>query len=102
MFALSNLFLGLAKITDILLTVFYWLILIRALISWVSPDPFNPVVQFLYRSTEWALEPIRRMLPFSMRFGIDISPLVVFLFIVFLKSFLVKTLIDLSFRLGRG
>lgn len=102
MFVLSNLFVGFARITDILLTVFYWLILIRALISWVSPDPFNPIVQFLYRSTEWALEPVRRMLPSGMRFGIDISPLIVFLLIVFLKYFLVKTLTDLSFRLGGG
>jgi len=102
MFVFTNIFLGLAKITDILLTVFYWLILIRALISWVSPDPFNPIVQFLYRSTEWALEPVRRMLPAGLKFGIDISPLIVFLLIVFLKFFLVKTLIELSFRLGGG
>ena len=102
MFAFSNLLIALAKITDVALTIFYWLILIRALISWVSPDPFNPIVQFLYRMTEPVLEPVRRILPFGLRSGIDISPLIVFLAIMFLKSFLVKTLVDLSFRLSRG
>ncbi|MEI6630987.1 MAG: YggT family protein [bacterium] len=102
MFAFSNLLVALAKIVDIVLTIFYWLILIRALISWVSPDPFNPIVQFLYRATEPVLEPVRRMLPFSLKFGIDISPLLVFMAIIFLKSFLVKTLLDLSFRLSTG
>jgi len=102
MFALSNLLIASAKIVDIVLTIFYWLILIRALISWVSPDPFNPIVQFLYRATEPVLEPVRRMLPFSLRSGIDISPLIVFLIIMFFKSFLVKTLVDLSFRVSGG
>ncbi len=102
MFAFSNLLVALAKIVDIVLTIFYWLILIRALLSWVNPDPFNPIVQFLYRSTEPVLEPVRRMLPFSMRLGIDISPLIVFLAIIFLKSFLVRTLVDLSYRLSGG
>jgi YggT family protein len=102
MFALSNLLVALAKIVDIVLTIFYWLILIRALISWVSPDPFNPVVQFLYRTTEPVLEPVRRVLPLSLRRGLDISPLLVFLAIIFLKSFLVKTLIDLSYKVSGG
>jgi YggT family protein len=102
MFAFSNLLIALAKITDVALTIFYWLILIRALISWVSPDPFNPIVQFLYRMTEPVLEPVRRILPFGLRLGIDISPLIVFLAIIFLKSFLVKTLIDLSYKVSGG
>ncbi len=102
MFALSNLLIALAKIVDVALTIFYWLILIRALISWVSPDPSNPIVQFLYRTTEPVLEPVRRILPFSLRLGLDISPLLVFLAIIFLKSFLVKTLIDLSYKVSGG
>jgi YggT family protein len=102
MFALSNLLLALAKIVDIVLTIFYWLILIRALLSWVSPDPFNPIVQFLYRTTEPVLEPVRRILPLSLRLGLDISPLLVFLAIIFLKSFLVKTIVDLSYKVSGG
>lgn len=100
MFALANFLAAAARVVDILLTVYYWLILIRAVISWVSPDPFNPVVQFLVKSTEPVLEPIRRIIPAGLRFGIDISPLIAFLIIVFLRSFLVKTLVDWSLRLG--
>lgn len=96
MFLLSNFLIALAKILDIALTMLYWLILIRAVISWVNPDPFNPIVQFLYKTTEPILSPIRKALPLSIRFGIDISPIIAFLAIVFLKSFLVKSIIDLS------
>lgn len=99
MFVLSNFLVAIANIIDIILTVLYWLILIRALISWVNPDPYNPIVQFLYKTTEPILDPIRRILPISFRFGIDISPIIAFLFIIFLKSFLVRTLIDFAFRL---
>lgn len=81
---------------EIILTVLYWLILVRALISWVNPDPFNPVVQFLTRATEPILQPIRRFLP---PMGIDISPIIAFLAIIFLKSFLVATLFDIGMRL---
>jgi len=95
-FILSNFLIALAQIFDIVFSVLYWLILIRALISWVNPDPHNFVVQFLHRTTDPILNPIRRMLPLGLRFGIDISPLIAFLAIMFLKSFLVRTLIDLS------
>ena len=94
--------MALAHILDILLTALYWLILIRALLSWVNPDPYNPVVQFLYKVTEPILYPLRKVLPLDFRFGIDISPLIAFLGIIFLKSFLVKTLIDLAVRLKLG
>jgi YggT family protein len=99
MFVLSNFLVSLAHILDILLAILYWLILIRALISWVSPDPFNPLVQFLEKTTEPILYPIRKILPFSFRFGIDLSPIIAFLIIMFLKSFLVSTLLDLAIRL---
>lgn len=98
MFVLSNLLLALAKIIEIILTMAYWLVLIRALISWVNPDPFNPIVQFLYKTTEPILEPIRRVLPERLKFGIDISPVVAFLAIMFLQSFLVRTVIDLAMK----
>ena len=98
MFVLSNFLSALASILDVALTILYWLVLIRALISWVNPDPNNPIVQFIYKVTEPILYPIRRLLPLDFRFGIDISPIIAFLAILFLKSFLVKTLIDLSLR----
>jgi YggT family protein len=99
MFILSNLLSALAQILDIVFSILYWLILIRALISWVHPDPYNPIVQFLYKSTEPILYPIRKILPLDFKFGIDISPIIAFLLILFLKSFLVRTLLDLALRL---
>ncbi len=96
MFVLSNFLMACAKMVELILSVLYWLILVRALISWVNPDPFNPVVQFLTRTTEPILQPIRRLLP---PMGIDISPVIAFLAIIFLKSFLVATLFDLGMRL---
>ena len=96
MFVLSNFVRALASIADIILSVFYWLILIRALISWVNPDPYNTIVQFLYRVTEPILQPIRKLLP---PMGIDISPIIAFLAIIFFRGFIVATLIDLSYRL---
>lgn len=99
MFVLTNFLVAVAHILDILLTVLYWLILIRALISWVNPDPYNPIVQFLYKTTEPILYPIRKILPVTFRFGIDISPIIAFLAIMFLKSFLVRTILDLAARL---
>ena len=100
MFVLSNFLSALASILDMVLTILWWLIIIRALISWVNPDPYNPVVQFLYKTTEPILYPIRKLLPLDFRFGIDISPIIAILAILFLKSFLVKTLIALSLRLS--
>ena len=99
MFVFSNLFDALAQILNILLTALYWIIIIRALISWVSPDPFNPIVQFLQAVTEPILHPIRRMLSFTRGMPPDFSPIIAIMAILFLRSFLVKTLLDISYRL---
>ena len=99
MFVLSNLFAAVATLLSVLLTIVYWLILIRALLSWVNPDPYNQIVQFLNKATEPILYPIRRMIPVRFRMGFDISPIIAFLILIFLRSFLVKTLFDISFKL---
>ncbi len=96
MFILGNFFLALAQVMDIVLTILYWLILVRALVSWVNPDPYNPIVQILTQTTEPILEPIRRFLPMM---GIDISPIIAFLIIVASKAFVVQTLLDIGSRL---
>ena len=75
-----------------------WIVIARAVISWVSPDPYNPIVQFLYRATDPVLEPIRRMLP-GGGFGIDFSPLIVILAIYFLDEFLVRSLQQIAIQL---
>ena len=98
MFVLSNLIIALAKVIDIALTLYMWIIIFRALISWVNPDPYNQIVIFLYRVTEPVLGPIRRKLPMGNT-GIDFSPVVVILVIIFLQYFLVETIIQLAHRL---
>lgn len=100
MFVLSTFLLSVARLLDIVLTVFYWLIIVRALISWVNPDPNNPIVQFLQGITEPVLSPIRRKLPFGFRFGIDISPFIAVLLIIFLQSFLLSVLRYWAYRVG--
>ncbi|MFA6281494.1 MAG: YggT family protein [Candidatus Omnitrophota bacterium] len=99
MFVLSNFLIAFANILSLILTALYWLILVRALISWVNPDPYNPIVQFLNKTTEPLLYPIRKILPFSLKIGFDISPIIAFLIILFLKNFLVQTLLDLAVRI---
>jgi YggT family protein len=95
MFVLSNFIIGLAKVIDIALTLYMWIIIFRALISWVNPDPYNQIVIFLYRVTEPVLGPIRRRLPMR-NIGIDISPIIVILVIIFLQYFLVETMIQMT------
>jgi len=99
MFVLSNLLVALAKIIDFGLSAYMWIIIGRAIISWVSPDPYNPIVQFLYAVTEPLLSRIRRFLPF-LGGGIDFSPMVLILAIIFLQSFLVPTLYQMARALG--
>jgi len=96
MFILSNFISATAHILDILLNIICWIVIIRALISWVNPDPLNPIVRFLEKVSEPILEPIRKRLPLNLRFGIDISPVIVVLMTIFLKSFVIKSLFDLS------
>lgn len=99
MFVFGNLILALATVINIVLTIYLWIIIIRALISWVSPDPYNPIVRLLYRATEPVLGRVRRLLPIG-GIGIDFSPLIVILVIYFLKIFLVQTLVQLASRFG--
>lgn len=95
MFVIENFIVALAKIIDIGLTIYIWLILGRAIISWVNPDPYNPIVVFLYRVTEPVMAPVRRLIPIR-GLGIDISPIIVIMIIYFLQTFLVKTMIQMT------
>ena len=98
MFVLANFFQALAAVTGYVLEILKWLIIIRALLSWVNPDPYNPIVQFIERSTEWILEPFRRWIP-SYKIGLDLSPIFAILLIYFLQTFLVPTLMGFAARL---
>ena len=98
MFIIVNLLSAVATIIDIILTIYMFLIIARALISWVNPDPYNPIVNFLYQTTEPVLYRVRRVLPLR-GIPIDLSPLIVLFIIIFLRQFLVVTIQDIVLRL---
>jgi len=98
MFVASNLVLAVARLLEIVLWAYFWIIIARALLSWVNPDPFNPIVRFLHRVTEPVLRPIRHRLP-MVGMGLDLSPMIVILAIYFLQAFLVESLRDLALSL---
>ena len=98
MFILGNFIVALAKILDMGLTIYMWIIIFRAVISWVNPDPYNPIVIFLHRITEPVMAPVRRWLPLR-NIGIDLSPMIVILAIIFLQSFLIRSLMQLALYL---
>jgi YggT family protein len=98
MFALGNVILGIARVLGIALNIYMWVIIIRALLSWVNPDPYNPIVQFLTRITEPVLRPLRKLVP-AYRLGIDLSPLIAILIIYFLEIAVVDTLVRIGYSM---
>ncbi len=99
MFLFANLLGAVAYVLETVLTIYMWIVIARALISWVNPDPYNPIVRFLYNATEPVLYRVRRTVP-AIAGGIDLSPLIVILGIMFLQTFLVRSLYDVAYRLG--
>ena len=99
MFILSNLLTAVAKILDIGLSLYMWIVIGRTIVSWVNADPYNPIVRFLHAATEPVLYPIRRNVPVYFG-GIDFSPVLVILAIVFIRAFVVQTLIQLALRIA--
>lgn len=99
MFVVNNFLMSIAQLLDFLLTAYMWIIVGRAVISWVNADPYNPIVRFLYEATEPVLSRIRKLLPLSFG-GIDFSPMILILAIMFLQSFLVQTLKQLAVGMG--
>ncbi|MHB9072383.1 MAG: YggT family protein [Desulfobaccales bacterium] len=99
MFALRHLIEALASILDLALNIYMWVIIARALLSWVNPDPYNPIVRFLYNITEPVMGWVRRRVPLIFG-GLDLSPILVLIAIVFLRRFVVMTLWDLAQRIG--
>ena len=95
MFIISNLLIAVAKVADIALTLFMWIVIARAILSWVSPDPYNPIVRFIHNITEPVLYQIRKRVPLTFG-GIDFSPIIVLLAVIFLQRFAVASLIELA------
>lgn len=92
---LANFLIAAAKVINTVLWLYMWVIIARAVISWVNPDPYNPIVRFLTSVTEPVLYPIRRRLPIQLG-GMDFTPIIVILIIYFLQSFVVQSLLDLA------
>lgn len=85
----TNFLLTITDLIDIVLTLYMYIIIARALISWVNPDPYNPIVQFLHKVTEPVLNPLRRIVP-PYKIGLDLSPMIAIFIIYFLKRFLYR------------
>ena len=98
MFVIGNFIFAVAVILQYLITILTWIIIIRALISWVNPDPYNVIVQILHRITEPMLAPLRRIIPVH-NMGIDISPIIAILLLWFVRLFIVNSLLGLAVRL---
>jgi len=98
MFIAGNVLEGIATILDTVLWIYMWVLIIRALISWVNPDPWNPIVQFLQRATDPVLYQIRKRLGMG-GMGFDFSPIIAILLIMFLQIAVVGSLKDLAIRM---
>jgi YggT family protein len=95
MIIFSNFLIAIAKVLDIVLSIYMWVVIARAVLSWVSPDPYNPIVRFIHNFTEPVLYQIRKRIPVNFG-GIDFSPIIVFLAIIFLQRFVVHSLYGLA------
>ncbi|MCW5201675.1 MAG: YggT family protein [Candidatus Electrothrix communis] len=97
MFMLGNFLLALAKLVNVAFTAYIWIVIGRAIISWVNADPYNPIVRFLVQATDPVLERIRRYVP--PMGGLDLSPMLLIFGLVFLQSFIVPTLTQIGMSL---
>ena len=95
MIFLSNFLTAAAVVIDWVLKIYMWILIARAILSWVSPDPYNPIVRFIHNVTEPVLYQVRKRIPIMMG-GIDFSPILIILAIIFLQVFVVQSLIDLA------
>lgn len=95
MLIIANFFEAIAFVLDYALTFYMWIVIAGAVLSWVSPDPYNPIVRFINTVTEPVFYQIRRRLPVNFG-GFDISPVIVILAIIFLQTFVVNSLHGLA------
>jgi YggT family protein len=95
MFVLSNFLVAVAEVLRWVLNIFMWIVIARAILSWVNPDPYNPIVRFIHNVTEPVLYQIRKRIPLNFG-GIDFSPILVLLAVIFLQQFVVASLVELA------
>jgi len=101
MFIFGNLILAIASILDVILGLYKWVIIIAAIVSWVNPDPYNPVVRFLRAVTDPVLRPIRRLIGYRLG-PIDVSPLIAIIGIIFIQKFFIRSLIEFGYKIKGG
>jgi YggT family protein len=100
MFVLGNILIGLARALEMVLTLYTYVLIGRAIVSWVNADPYNPIVRFLHMATDPPLRLIRRALPRNLRyFPLDVAFLVLFALVVFAQYAVVQTLLDVAVRM---
>ena len=92
---LSTFIQALAQILSMVIKIYIWVVIIAALISWVRPDPYNPIVQILYKLTEPLYAKIRRVIP-TIIGGVDLTPILVILALKFIDLFVVQLLFSLA------
>jgi YggT family protein len=98
MFLVANFVSGIAVVLSLILRFYMWIVIARAVVSWVNADPRNPIVRFLYNATEPLLYRVRRTIPASIG-GIDFSPMIIVAGIYFLDAFLVRSLFQIAYQL---
>ncbi len=98
MFILANLISAVATVIDLLISAYMFILIARVFISWVNADPYNPIVRFLYQITEPVLWRIRKYVP-CVWGGIDFSPLIAMLVLIFLRQFVVVTMHQIAARM---
>ncbi len=91
MYAWNNLIIFVAQMLEGLLQLYFWVVIIAAVLTWIEPNPYNPIVRFLYGVTEPVFDWVREHIPVVFG-GIDLSPIVVIIAIEFLQQYLVPTL----------
>lgn len=99
MFIMGNFFKAIAVVIDYSLSIFMWIIIARAVLSWVNPDPYNGIVRFITSVTEPVLYQIRKRIPFDLG-GLDVSPIIAILIVIFLQTFVVGSLHRLAYNLS--
>jgi len=98
MFILGEFLRSLALLISLVINILYFLLVIRIILSWVGADQYNEIVQIVYRVTDPVLAPLRRL---PLRIGMmDFSPIVAFIILSVIKSFIVNILYQLAYRLG--
>jgi YggT family protein len=95
MYVAGYFLMAIANVLNFVLFVFMWIVIARAILSWVNPDPYNPIVRFIHNVTEPVLYQIRTKIPINFG-GIDLSPILVILAVYFLRDFVVKSLLRFS------